>query len=662
MLRKHRIRPAVEALEQRELLTAGALDPTFDGNGKMDVNFAAGSDDWVGQSAMQSDGKVVVAGHTDGTASGRRAFALARVTLDGSLDTAGFGGGDGRVITDFGFDAWAHAVAIQPGDGKILVAGRVFLTGSDLAFGVARYHANGTPDTSFGSAATPGRIILNPTPNADVPVGIAVRRDGRIIVGGKIRGGPATNETFGAARLFANGTLDTSFGVNGYAGLNFTVNAGLPGYAVEATDLKLDANDNILVCGSHFADTSGAHSYLDVILARFEADGSGLDQSFNAGGVQRGVAQVDAWPGRRDHTGRMAVQDDGKIVVSATSLSTQNDSGISLIRFHPNGLLDTSFASGGKAQIQPPAAHVVSGLSQTGVETQGVAGPANTLRIVVTATRASGNERDAFVARFMNNGALDSAFSDDGMQWTDLDNGSDDSAADVLIRGDGKVSVVGTYHKPGSTTADFFVTRYEDDSLTFGAPQYSVGENDGFATIPVHRIRGTTGTVTVQVSHSLFGTATVGADYAPVTQTLTFGPGVTFRTFRVFVHRDAAAEGVETVGLLLSNADGASLGPNRFTTLEIQNVTVPASTVVRPRGIVAFLAKVKRKGRTRTYVRVSWADTGELKEEMPCPFQSPQYRGVACRTLDADGDGVDDTAAVSGRRGKKLLTRLYRLA
>ena len=66
---------------------------------------------------MAPDGKIVLAGVTGMYPPD---FGVMRYSADGSLDTT-FGQG-GKVTTDFGSDDQAHGVAVQP-DGKILVAG-----------------------------------------------------------------------------------------------------------------------------------------------------------------------------------------------------------------------------------------------------------------------------------------------------------------------------------------------------------------------------------------------------------------------------------------------------------------------------------------------------------------------------------------------------------
>src|ERR1700736_2540456 len=86
----------VERLEDRTLLAAGFLDPTFGAGGKVLTPFA-GSDDEALASTLQPDGKIVVAGFTT-TASGQD-FALARYNANGTLDNSL--GVNGKITTDF---------------------------------------------------------------------------------------------------------------------------------------------------------------------------------------------------------------------------------------------------------------------------------------------------------------------------------------------------------------------------------------------------------------------------------------------------------------------------------------------------------------------------------------------------------------------------------
>ncbi|WP_327593710.1 calcium-binding protein [Streptomyces chartreusis] len=111
----------------------GTLDSSFSGDGKVTTDFGSGTLDRGSDLALQSDGKIVVAGMSQAE------FAVARYNPDGNLDS-GFGTG-GKVTTDVanGFFDTAGAVALQP-DGKIVASGN---TGDDR--GLVRYQVAGTP-------------------------------------------------------------------------------------------------------------------------------------------------------------------------------------------------------------------------------------------------------------------------------------------------------------------------------------------------------------------------------------------------------------------------------------------------------------------------------------------------------------------------------------
>jgi uncharacterized delta-60 repeat protein/uncharacterized repeat protein (TIGR01451 family) len=126
----------------------GSLDTTFDGDGKVTTDFAGDIDLAYGV-AIQTDGKIVAAGRA--VVSGNRHFALARYNADGSPDT--IFSGDGKVTTDFaGSFAQAFGLAIQA-DGKIVAAG---FAGADFA--LARYQSEGVGDLALGKTGPTGRV------------------------------------------------------------------------------------------------------------------------------------------------------------------------------------------------------------------------------------------------------------------------------------------------------------------------------------------------------------------------------------------------------------------------------------------------------------------------------------------------------------------------
>jgi len=115
----------------------GTLDATFNGTGK--VTSAISTSATAQSIAVQANGKILVAGNSDSNNAGDQDFTLLRYNADGTLDS-GFNG-TGKVVTGFGADDEAFGVALQS-DGKIVVAGYTGFqgfNGPQYQFAVARY-------------------------------------------------------------------------------------------------------------------------------------------------------------------------------------------------------------------------------------------------------------------------------------------------------------------------------------------------------------------------------------------------------------------------------------------------------------------------------------------------------------------------------------------
>lgn len=144
----------------------GNLDPGFGSGGKVTTDFTGGFD-IAHAIAIQPNGKIVVAGWARNSATGSLDFGVARYNPNGSLD-AGYGSG-GKISTDFFGDTdTAFAAAIQS-DGKILVAG-LSVVDSISRFAIARYEvskpriisvsASGKRLTVSGEDFDAGAVIL----------------------------------------------------------------------------------------------------------------------------------------------------------------------------------------------------------------------------------------------------------------------------------------------------------------------------------------------------------------------------------------------------------------------------------------------------------------------------------------------------------------------
>ncbi|HYC48023.1 MAG TPA: hypothetical protein VED01_21325 [Burkholderiales bacterium] len=290
----------------------GTLDSTFDGDGRVITAVTAAYEEgW--SVTVQPDGKILLAGFADTTS---RDFALVRYNPDGSLDTSF--DGDGKLTTDFGSgNDQGHRVALQP-DGRILVSGFAW-NGANNDFALVRYDSNGTLDTSFDGD---GKLITDVAAFDDFGESIVVQPDGRILVAGSSRTGSSFD--FSLVRYNADGSLDTSFDTDG------KVTTGI-GPDESGRSLALQADGKIIVAGY-----SWNGSDYDFALARYTTSGS-LDTSFDGDGKL--VTRVGP---STDYGFSVALQADGKIVVGGHSSNGSNYD-FALVRYNVDGSLDAGF-------------------------------------------------------------------------------------------------------------------------------------------------------------------------------------------------------------------------------------------------------------------------------------------------------------------------------
>ena len=148
---------------------------------------------------------------------------------------------------------------------------------------------------------------------------------------------------------------------------------------------------------------------------------------------------------------------------------------------------------------------------------------------------------------------------------------------------DGNRTVVLTLSSPslgarlGVIKTAVLTIRDDEQGLQFSAPTYVVSEATAAAMVTVVRTGPPVGTVTVDYA-SAAASATAGSDYATVSGTLTFSPGVLSRSFTVPITNDTRFEESESLALLLNNPTGsAQLGPLDAATITIIDNDVPGA-------------------------------------------------------------------------------------
>ena len=428
----------------------GALDQTFGTNGKVLTRFPISSTTFRPRATphamvIQPDGKIVVAGQamvSSGTAT-PDVFALVRYLPNGSLDT-GFGRG-GRVTTQVGIQDAALAVTLQP-DGKIVAAGYANIgpAGSlNFAFALVRYNTNGSLDRTFDFD---GKVVTDLTTYMDELTGVAIQPDGKIVAAGFVNGGNSSD--FAVARYNPNGSIDRTFGVGGVAQTDFLNSAD------GAAEMVLLPDGKIVVAGSVY-DSAGTG---DFALVRYNPNGT-LDTTFGSGGKVRTNFSATS----SDILYDMDIAPGGKLVVAGAS-GQPGKWDFAVARYNANGRLDTTFDGDGK---------FVRDISGFGTQDTagGVAVQPNG-KIVVSGDASpfsNGGAYDLVTIRLNVNGTLDLGFGNRGKVYTDFGSFrpsggySHDDLSDVKIQPDGKIVVTGDAELEPNRTHDFVLARYLGD-------------------------------------------------------------------------------------------------------------------------------------------------------------------------------------------------------
>ncbi|MFJ4651285.1 hypothetical protein ACIP5Y_08415 [Nocardia sp. NPDC088792] len=402
----------------------GRLDSSFGSGGKAVTDLGSPAD-VANAIAVQSDGKLVLAGSTRDANQGDN-FAVVRYTPDGQLDSA-FGDG-GKVTTDFGGKAdVAAAVAVAP-DGKIVTVGTSHGTATGDNIAIARYTTDGKLDSGFG---TGGQISQDLGTKADHGNGVAIQPDGRIIVVGSTQD-PSQGDNFAVLRYTTDGKLDPAFGVGGKVSTDFGGKSDI------AKAVAVQSDGKIVVVGTSHGTATGDN----IAIARYTADGK-LDSGFGVAG------QISEDLGTKaDHGNGVAVQSDGRIIVVGSTQDPAQGANFAVLRYTTDGKLDSAFGNGGKVTTD------FGGKDDTAMS----AVLQEDGKIVVAGTsHGTGTGDNIAVARYNPDGQPDSGFGSGGQVSTDLGTQADHGNGVVLQNG--KIVVGGSSKDPKSGD-NFVAVRY----------------------------------------------------------------------------------------------------------------------------------------------------------------------------------------------------------
>ncbi|MBS0632647.1 MAG: putative Ig domain-containing protein [Verrucomicrobia bacterium] len=379
-------------------------------DGTLDKTFEPDSAGRPFTAAVQSDGKLIVAGNFS-SVGGVTRLGLARVSSDGTVDPSFSPVVNGPI----------RAVAVQ-GD-KILIAGSFTTVTSSGSFTplvrsyLARLNADGTVDEGF-----------NPAPNGQI-YSLAIQSSGSIILGGVFTAisrhnnvDPNLTDTdndlrfrTNLARINADGTLDDNFDP-------------APDGAVSA--IKIQSDGKIVIGGAFLSlrPNGSLITATSVHTARLNPDGT-LATHFD--------------PAPNGNVTSIAIQGDGKIIFagSFTTISKHNnidpnskdtdDDRVTrnrIARVNADGTLDLTY--------DPNANNTIGAVTLQGDGKLLIGGIFTTLQPNGTATALTRQ----YLARLNTDGTLDNAFD------AGLDQTTDNQITSILpVSGDSQIYIIGGF-------------------------------------------------------------------------------------------------------------------------------------------------------------------------------------------------------------------------
>jgi uncharacterized delta-60 repeat protein len=242
------------------------------------------------------------------TYNNRYYFALARLDLNGNLDT--FFGTNGLVAKNFDItkDEYGNSLAISSTGDYILGGSEQNNLGTNN-FVIAKFDTNGSPIISFG---VQGLVVVPkffPSGSDDYGTSLKIQQDGKYVLGGTSTKVPSGDSCYVLARVDPTaGTLDASFGIGGKVITDLTLQT--PSVNLFGNSLAIQTDGKIVLGGYYDILSTSVNSFS---LARYNTDGS-LDTTF--GSLGNGLILEDILPVPIKEYGQsIAIQSDGKILV-----------------------------------------------------------------------------------------------------------------------------------------------------------------------------------------------------------------------------------------------------------------------------------------------------------------------------------------------------------
>lgn len=288
-----------------------------------------------------------------------------------------------------------YATALQT-DGKAVIGGAfTSVNGSSFRYHLARLYSDGTLDSTFFASGSGVSSTV---------WALAIQSSGSIVIGGDFTSVNGTTRTR-IARLNANGTVDGSFVPTN------TINNSVLAVAVQT--------NNAVIIGGLFSGST-----FPLYNARLNADGT-TDASFAS--YPNGAVYA------------IAIQPDGKIVIGGAFTTVNGAARYRIARLNSDGSLDNTFQNG--------LAGASSNVRCIQIQSDGKILIGGDFTTVDSTTRS-------YVARLTSTGVLDTGFNSTA--------GANGSVYTLAVQSDGNVLIGGSFSSYASANLSRVARLYTD--------------------------------------------------------------------------------------------------------------------------------------------------------------------------------------------------------
>lgn len=406
----------------------GTLDSTFAENGILAIDFSKKTDTGHGL-AIQPDGKILVS--MSGNLTGTFDIVVVRLLEDGSFDTT---------FADKGIYAYGapnftdlnYGITLAE-DGSIFAFGGYGVSAPNTDLVIIKLDPYGVPDPTFGTDG----VFLYPYGEGEEYVhAVTIAPDGKILYAGNTSVPGFSLSSHLVGRLHPDGTIDTSFGDQGFYQWNDV------GTTNETWDIELLADGSMLTCGKNVPAGKNRPC-----LYKLLPDATGIDSTFGINGFIEAPYEGSA--------NQMAIHPNGRILLAASDLTSQGYN-IVVLAYDQDGVEDLTFGTDGVVQVDNDITDYASFIV---VQDDG--------KIIVGGesggTLFMGNKRGYFTVRMNEDGIIDPSWGGTGMVTTQT---SDffAFANDCAIQPDGRVLVTGA--SATNSGNDCVVVRYNNGEIS----------------------------------------------------------------------------------------------------------------------------------------------------------------------------------------------------